>query len=159
MMIFMKHWFFLTIHIISLLVRFLMPNGVRKIVAENLMLKQQLLITKRSRHRAPNLQTSDRFILALLSLLTTSKRIFRSAIIIKPTTIRNFHQALVRKKYYQLYSNKNKRKPGPEGPGPELIKVVVAIKQRNTQYGSCPMRNVKLGKQRFTIACFFERVA
>jgi len=76
-------------------------------------------------------------IFAWLSLWMTSKRIIRSAIIIKPATILHFHQALVKRKYSRLFSScANKRKPGPKGPNPELIKAIVAIKQRNPQYGS-----------------------
>lgn len=132
----MKHCFLLLTHLVVLFTRLLTPNGFRAIVAENLALKQQLLIIKRSRHKAPNLHTSDRFIFAWLSLWMTSKRIIRSAIIIKPATILRFHQALVRKKYSKLYSRKTKGKPGLKGPDPELIKAIVAINQRNPQYGS-----------------------
>ena len=39
------------------------PGGARSIVAENLLLKQQLLVVTRSRRRAPNLSTADRFII------------------------------------------------------------------------------------------------
>jgi hypothetical protein len=38
------------------------PRGVRAVIAENLMLKQQLIVLRRGRQRAPNLALSDRLI-------------------------------------------------------------------------------------------------
>jgi hypothetical protein len=45
----------LFIHFIATLARLLGPGGARSIVAESLLLKHQLLILNRSRHRSPNL--------------------------------------------------------------------------------------------------------
>ena len=36
------------------------PGGVRAVIAENLLLKQQLIVLRRARQRAPNLLRSDR---------------------------------------------------------------------------------------------------
>ena len=36
------------------------PGGVRAVIAENLLLKQQLIVLRRSRQRAPNLRVGDR---------------------------------------------------------------------------------------------------
>jgi hypothetical protein len=44
------------------------------------------------------------------------RRITRSAIIIKPSTLLRFHAALRKRKYQQLYSPSGGRKPGPKGP-------------------------------------------
>ena len=46
-----------------------------------------------------------------------------------------FHQALVKRKYSRLFSNKNKRKPGPKGPSQELVKLIVEIKTNNPSFG------------------------
>jgi hypothetical protein len=35
------------------------PGGVRAVIAENLLLKQQLLVLRRARQRAPNLTLSE----------------------------------------------------------------------------------------------------
>jgi hypothetical protein len=35
-------------------------GGVRAVVAENLLLKQQLIVLRRGRQRSPNLTTTDR---------------------------------------------------------------------------------------------------
>ena len=44
------------------------PGGVRAVIAENLLLKQQLIVLRRARRRAPNLALSDRLICAVGSL-------------------------------------------------------------------------------------------
>lgn len=101
------------------------------------MLKQQLLVISRTRRRAANLITLDRLILGWLAMFMSPKRMAKSAVLIKPATIFRFHKALIGRKYRWLFSSANKGKPGPKGPTPELIKAVVAIKQRNPRFG-CP---------------------
>jgi putative transposase len=44
------------------------PGGVRTVIAENLILKQQLLVLRRGRRRAPNLLPSDRLLCGFGSL-------------------------------------------------------------------------------------------
>jgi hypothetical protein len=44
----------LAIHLLVTFAKLLRPGGVRAIVAESLVLKHQLLISNRSRRRAPN---------------------------------------------------------------------------------------------------------
>ena len=56
----------LFIHFIATLARLLGPGGARSIVAESLLLKHQLLIVNRSRHRSPNLCPSDRILAGLM---------------------------------------------------------------------------------------------
>jgi len=133
----MKDTLLLVIHLISLLIRLLQPSGMKVVAAENLLLKKQLLVIQRTRGKAPNLKTADRFILGWLSMLLTPKRIAQSAIIIKPSTLLKFHKALVRRKYLRLFSSVRKGKSGPKGPNNDLIKAIVEIKQRNPRYG-CP---------------------
>ena len=52
----------LLVHLIATLARLMGPGGLRSVVAESLLVKQQLLILNRSRHRAPNLRPSDRIL-------------------------------------------------------------------------------------------------
>ena len=59
----------LFIHFIATLARLLGPGGARSIVAESLLLKHQLLIVNRSRHRSPNLCPSDHILAGLMALL------------------------------------------------------------------------------------------
>jgi hypothetical protein len=67
----MKNIFILLAHLLTTAAKLLGPGGAKAIIAETLILKQQLLVVTRSRRRAPNLSTTDRF----LSSLTTQFRI------------------------------------------------------------------------------------
>ena len=64
----MRNLVVLFIHFIATLARLLGPGGVRSLVAESLLLKHQLLIVNRSRHRSPNLSASDRILAGLMVL-------------------------------------------------------------------------------------------
>jgi transposase InsO family protein len=125
----------LALHLLSALAKLIRPGGYRTVIAENLLLKQQLLIHSRARHRSPNLNIQDRTILGFLSLFLSPRRILRVAIIIRPSTLLRFHTALVKRKYQQLYSPKGGRKPGPSGPSKEVINTIVEMKRRNPRYG------------------------
>ncbi len=117
--------------------KLLRPGGSRAVIAENLLLKQQLIIHSRSRERAPNLSARDRALLGLRSLFLSPRRIARSAIIVKPSTLLRFHNALKKRKYRLLYSPGSGRKPGPKGPSRGVIDAIVEMKRRNPRYG-CP---------------------
>ncbi len=131
----MKNMLLLLAHLLTTIAKLLGPGGARAVVADSLLLKQQLLIINRSRRRSPNLLAYDRFLLGLWSLFLTPRRIVRAAIIIRPSTLLNFHKALVRRKYYLLFSSNHRGKPGPKGPSGELIKAIVELKQRNPRFG------------------------
>ena len=133
----MKDVFYLLFHLLTTLASLIRPGGSRTVIAENLLLKQQLIIHSRSRQRAPNLSTQDRALLAFWSLFLHPKRIVRAAIIIKPSTLLSFHNALKKRKYRLLYSPGGGRKPGPKGPSKEVIDAIVEMKRRNPRYG-CP---------------------
>ena len=98
---------------------------MKVVVAENLLLKQQLLVLTRSRKRAPNLSSVDRFFLGLWSTFFNPRCIRRVAVLVQPSTRLKFHQAMVKRKYQWLYSSPNRKKPGPKGPSRELIKLVL----------------------------------
>jgi hypothetical protein len=59
----MKDRVLLLIHLLTTLAKLLGPGGVKAIVADSLLMKQQLLVISRSRKRAPNLSVIDRFLL------------------------------------------------------------------------------------------------
>ncbi len=111
------------------------PGGAKTIVADSLLMKQQLLVINRSRRRAPNLSALDRFLLGFWSLFLDPRHIQRAAVIIRPSTLLKFHDLLKQRKYRLLYSSGSKRKPGPKGPSRELIQAIVALKQRNPRFG------------------------
>ena len=114
------------------------PGGVRAVIAENLVLKQQLIVLRRGRQRAPNLVLSDRLICGLASLFLSSARIRKVAIGLRPSTLLALHQALVQRKYRRLFSSSQCRKtPGPKGPSDALIQAILELKSRNPRFG-CP---------------------
>ena len=112
------------------------PGGVRAVVAENLLLKQQLTVLRRRRQRAPNLTASDRLVCGIGSLFLSPGRIRKVAIGVRPSTLLTFHQALVRRKYRQLFpSSRRPQKPGPKGPSEAFIRAIVELKSRNPRFG------------------------
>ena len=113
----------------------LRPGGIKALVAENLALRQQLIVLKRKRRRAPNLRTVDRLILAMSAMFIRVQRASKIAVAVSPTTILRFHREWVRRKYRSLFSKKSKAQPGPKGPAPALRAAIVAIKQRNPRFG------------------------
>ena len=127
----------LLFHLLTALAKLIRPGGYRELLAENLLLKQQLIIHSRSRQRSPNLSTQERTLLGFLSLFLKPRRIARAAIILQPSTLLRFPTALVKRKYRQLYSPRGGRKPGPAGPSQTVINAIVEMKQRNPRYG-CP---------------------
>src|SRR6266849_2838954 len=64
----MKHLLILAVHLLATIGKLVRPGGVRAVVAESLLLKHQLLISRRARRRAPNLNSFDRFLLGFGSL-------------------------------------------------------------------------------------------
>jgi hypothetical protein len=101
------------------------------------LVKHQLLILNRSRKRSPNLRTADRVVAGLCAVFMRPSRLIRSAIVFKPRTLLNLHQALIQRKYRRLFSSSRLTKPGPKGPTQEVIAAVVEMKQRNPSWG-CP---------------------
>ncbi len=133
----MKDALILLAHVLRAIARLLGPGGARTVVAESVLMKQQLLVLNRSRRRAPNLSAVDRLLFGFWSLLLGSRRIPRAAVILRPSTLLRFHEALKRRKYRLLFSSRSKGKPGPKGPSQELIRAIVELKQRNPRFG-CP---------------------
>ncbi len=133
----MRDLVILFIHLIATFARLLGRGGLRSVVAESVLVKQQLLILNRSRQRSPNLRASDRLVAGWCALFLRPSRLIRSAIVLKPSTLLHLHQILTQRKYRLLFSPQGRRKPGPRGPNKELIDAVVQMKQRNPTWG-CP---------------------
>ncbi len=125
----------LFIHLLVTIARLFGPGGARSVVAESLLVKHQLLLINRSRVRAPDIRPTDRVIVGLCAILMRPTRLLRSAVVLKPSTILSFHRALVKRKYRLLFTPKNRGKPGPSGPHPELILAIVEMKHRNRNFG------------------------
>ncbi len=132
----MRDLLILTLHVLVTLARLLRPGGVRAVAAESVLLRHQLLISNRSRQRAPNLTFLDRVVLGLTSLFVSPRRLARLGALIKPATLLKFYRALVDRKYRLLFSSASRgRKPGPKGASAELIAAIVEMKCRNPRFG------------------------
>jgi len=132
----MRDVLILAIHLLVTLAKFVRPGGVRQVAAESILLKHQLLISNRSRRRAPNLTMLDRLVLGLATLFLSPHRIPRLSVSIRPATLFKFHKALVHRKYRLLFSSpRQRRKPGPKGPSEQLIAAIVEMKHRNPKFG------------------------
>ena len=133
--VWMRDLVILLIHTIATVAKLLLPGGARSLVAESILLKHQLLVLIRSRARAPNLRPIDRIIASLCAGLMRPTRLLRAAIVLKPSTLMAFNRALVKRKYRLLFTPKQRRRPGPKGPGAALISAIVEMKRRNPRFG------------------------
>jgi len=93
----------LLVHLLTTVAKLLGPGGVRAVVADSLLMKQQLLIIHRSRRRAPNLSTLDRFLFGFWSLFLDPSHIWRVAVIIRPSTLFRFHNLSFPKTHNRHY--------------------------------------------------------
>ena len=100
----MKGLLVLLVHLVAVLARLAGPGGVRGLVVENLLMKQQLLVLSRSRRRAPNLTSVERFVLGLCTLLVRPGRLRKVAAGVSTSTLIKLHQCLVHRKYRALFS-------------------------------------------------------
>src|ERR1700682_1007347 len=134
----MKDLLLALLHLAVMAAKLCGTGGVRAVIAENLLLKQQLIVLRRARQRAPNLTLRDRLLYGFGSLFLSPGRIRKVAIGVRPSTLLAFHQALVRRKYRRLFSSSPcPKKPGPKGPSDALIQAIVELKSRNPRFG-CP---------------------
>ena len=58
----MKDLLLTLLHLAVMTAKLCGPGGVRGLIAENLLLKQQLIVLRHARQRAPNLTLSDRLL-------------------------------------------------------------------------------------------------
>ena len=82
----MKDVLLLLIHLLTATAKLLDPGGVKGIIAESLLLKQQLIVVCRPRQRAPNLSPFERFLFGFCSLFLRPSRIVKTAVGIGPST-------------------------------------------------------------------------
>ena len=143
----MRELLILAIHLLVTCAKLLRPGGVRAVAAESLLLKYQLLISSRSRQRAPNLTTLDRFVLGLTTLFVSPRRIPKRGTLIKPATWFKFHKALLDRNYRRPFSaSSHRRKPGPKSPSAELIAAIVEMKRRNPRFGCVRIAQSSTGR-------------
>jgi putative transposase len=146
----MKDFLLILLHLAVVAAKLCGHGGVRSVMTENLVLKQQFIVLRRGRRRAPSLTWSDRLICGFGSLFLSAGRIHKVAIAIRPSTLLAFHQGLVRRKYRRLFSSTPcPKKPGPKGRDKALIQAIVELKSRNPRFG-CP-RIARIISQTFGI--------
>ncbi len=133
----MKGLLVLFAHLLTTLAKLLGQGGTRLVIADSLLMKQQLLVINRSRRRAPNLSAVDRILFGFWSLFLAPRRILRAAVIIRPSTLLRFHEAIEKRKYRLLFSSRRMGKLDPKGPSQELIRVILQPKRHNRRFG-CP---------------------
>jgi len=132
----MKILFCFLFHLFCLLFKLAKSDGAKSLAAENLVLRQQLLVLARRYKRASKLNSLERLLFAIPALFIKPCRILKTAIIIKPATLLRFHKVLVEHKYHLLYSKKIPQKPGPKGPSKQVVQLVITMKQRNPRFGA-----------------------
>jgi transposase InsO family protein len=133
----MRDLLLLAVHLFVTLAKIARPGGVRSVIAESLLLKHQLIVSGRSRRRAPPLTTMDRFVLGSITLFVRPRRVAKLAAILKPATLLRFHKALVDRKYRRLFSSVGtRRRPGPKGPPEEIVTAILDMKLRNPRFGN-----------------------
>ena len=131
----MKDIWLLLIHRLTAAAKLLGPGGVKGIIAENLLLKQLLLVVCRTRQRAPNLSAANRFLLGFCSLFLSPGRVMKTAVGIRPSTLLRLRDYLVRQKYRALFLRHTRGKSGPKGPSQKLIQAIIELKRRNPRFG------------------------
>jgi putative transposase len=74
----------LVIHLLATVARLAGPGGARAVVAESVLVKQQLLILNRSQRRSLNLCLADRVVAGVCTLVMRPKRLVRACPSPKP---------------------------------------------------------------------------
>jgi hypothetical protein len=67
----------LVLHLLATIARLAGPGGARAVVAESVLVKQQLLILNRSRRRSPKLRPADRVVVGLCAVLSQPRAVER----------------------------------------------------------------------------------
>jgi hypothetical protein len=112
----MKDLLLTLLHLAVMTAKLCGPGGVRAVIAENLVLKPELIVLRHARRRARNLTLSDRLLCGFGSLFLRPGRNRKLAIALRPSTLLAFHEALVHCRYRRLFSSTPcPKKPGPKG--------------------------------------------
>ena len=72
------------------LARLIRPGGIKTVMAENLLLKQQLITLTRQRARAPRLTSFDRVLSRYLTFFISKKRFQKIAVTSFPKGVCNY---------------------------------------------------------------------
>ena len=80
----MKEVLLAVLHLAVMTARLCGPGGVRAVIAENLLLKQQLIVLRHHRRRSPKLTRIDRLLCGWWSLFLRSGRIQKITVAFRP---------------------------------------------------------------------------
>ena len=135
----MKDFLLALLHAAVITARVCGPGGVRAVIAENLLLKQQLIVLRRARPAGaePDAErpAALRIRVALPQSRTNPKGRHRPAPLDAPGVSSG---ARCVAEYRRLFSSSQcPKKPGPKGPSEALIQAIVELKSRNPRFG-CP---------------------
>ncbi|MBT5927943.1 MAG: hypothetical protein HOH33_15130 [Verrucomicrobia bacterium] len=82
----MNELFMVVGHLLHVIARLMRPGGTRTLIAENLLLKQQMVVLNRGRSRAPNVPSVQKLILGFLSSLIPKRRLTKASVSVLPLT-------------------------------------------------------------------------
>jgi hypothetical protein len=88
----MKNAIVLLVHPLAGLAILLGTGGARAVLAENILLKQQLLVLQSSRRQATNLRIADLLLFGFCSQFLSPRGLIRTTITLKPATMLRFHR-------------------------------------------------------------------
>ena len=110
-------------------------GGVRAVMAENLLLKQQLIVLRRARTQAPNLRPSDRLLCGFWSMFLSAGRIRKVAVVLGPSTLLGFTKPWPLQVPRLFSSTSRPTTPRPKRPSKALIEAIVELKSRTPRFG------------------------
>ncbi len=90
----MRVAFLLFVHLLVNVAKLVGPGGSKGLLAETLLVKHQLIVLNRSRRRAPNLTTWDRFLFGLTGFFMTPARIAKNTVVVSTATLFRFTKPL-----------------------------------------------------------------
>jgi len=130
--------FYHLVHDMMRILSLLLRQGEQGLIAEVLLLQQQLHTIAKDGKRCPNLTPTERCIFAILTGFISETRLNAVAIIVKPATLIKYHSALVKNKFSVIFGNRkrDKQKPGPKGLSQEVINAIVQAKILNYRMGA-----------------------
>jgi hypothetical protein len=131
----MKNMFMVFTFLVSLTPKLLRRGGMKALIAENLLLKQQLFLLSRSRKRAPNLSPPRSGPIGPLDHLSGSSPPQAGGHSRSTVYTGEISPSHGKEKNRWLSSSPNRKKPGPKGPSREVIELVLEMKRRNPDFG------------------------
>ena len=89
----MKDFLLILLHLAVMTAKLCGPGGVRAVIAENLVLKQQLIVLRRGHRRAPSLTLSDGLLCGFGSLFLSPGRIRSPVVVFRVQIVVNLGRA------------------------------------------------------------------